>query len=511
MGAGHSFPTDERSRAADASWRVLFALAFLSAACAHAERPPPPYELRAVVAPALEALAGEVDARALLPVATGEIRDELEEILGPLRAGDPGLRALAIEDARVLSPEQVATLAPLLGDEHETVECRIGVAEILAAHATPAALEALCLAAESAPEPWLRAQCAYRLGRTGEDSLLPRLLLRLKYEKDYETAFWLADACSRFGHLAGLEAMFVVWNGTSDERLRARVAERTSELAAEYGAADPNELLARWKAGMLGNASFEPSARLRFEAWRRLSDLGQWDLRKVDDARFVLAHFEAWVVPLLAEALHESQIYVRIHAAQCLERMGPRAGGALTALLAALAEPRLAPAAAIALGAIGDVRAASELERVLTQDSDPELAVGAAIALGSLAAPSSIPALRAALDPARPFDLRQAAAVALVRIEEAPDTLAFLLDCLTDERGDAGAAELALGAWIGRRNPSAPAAARLLEGWKALAPSSFAGAPAGGTLPSSAAEQDERRKKRAVLVREFLRSCESGR
>ncbi len=474
-------------------------LALGAASCTRETTPSAAYELRPVAAAAVEALEAQRSAPPTVPGDSAAEPQRIEEILGALRSGDAGLRALAVEDARSLSPASVAQLVLVLRDAQEQPVCRTGVAEILAAQATREGLEALCAAAESAPEPWLRAQCAYRLGGAGQDRFLPRLLLRLKYEKDYETAFWLADACSRFGHLAGLEAMFVVWNGTSDEALRARVARRTSELARERGAEDPGDLLARWKAGTIapGAPRFEPSTELRLAAWRLIRDLGEWDLRTVDDARYVLSHFEGWIVPLLAEGLHESSAYVRIHAAQCLERMGPRARPAQAALIAALAEPRTAPAAAAALGALGDPSAAGALEGRLLESADPELRVATSIALGALASPSSLPSLRRAFHPAQPFDLRQAAAAAILRIEEAPDALAFLLECMTEERGDAGAAELALGAWVLRRGERDPSAALAGERWKALDPPP-------GSLPSES-DLRQRRGERAALARQLLR------
>jgi len=89
----------------------------------------------------------------------------------------------------------------------------------LAAVDTPAAAEALLALLESSrtalePEPWLYAQCAWQLGRTGQEWVLPRLVLCLKYEKDGQTAVWIADSAARMGVLAGLDALFAVQRGT---------------------------------------------------------------------------------------------------------------------------------------------------------------------------------------------------------------------------------------------------------------------------------------------------------
>jgi HEAT repeat protein len=472
------------------AWPVL---AIVLAGCAP-DAPVAGFELRSVVAPALARLEHELGPTTPVP---GETGHDLEEILGPLRSGDADLRALAIEDARALSRAGVAALGPVLLDTEETVECRTAVAEVLGSHATPEALDALCVGLETGSEPWLRAQCAYRLGRAGDDVVLPRLLLRLKYEEDFETVFWVADACTRFGNLSGLEAMFVVWNASKGEGLRERIAQRTFEVAGERGAGDAQQLLARWQTGELRPApDGAPSPRLELETWRRIRDLGDWNLRTVDDARFVLSHLEAWVVPSLAAALHEDQVYVRLHAAQCLERMGPRAAGALDDLMAALDEPRIAPAAAAALGALGRPRAAAALEQRLDASPDIELRVAAASALGRLASPSSLDALRRAFDAARPFDLRQAAAASLARIAPDRAALEFLIGALADPRADAGAAELALGEWLARRAELEPAIVPAFERWRAL------DAPA-GSIPTDE-ELARRRAERSVVLRPLV-------
>ncbi len=481
---------------------ALLVLATCLAACGSDERVRSAYELRAVVAPAIEALTEQIDgATSPSEPGDGPGADEapLEEILGPLRSGNPDLRALAVEDARKLSASTVLRLAPILSDASESAECRSAVVEILAERGTPEAFEALCAVLETASESWLRARCAYRLGRAGHDALLPRLLLRLKYEKDHETAFWLADACSRFDHLAGLGALFVVWSESEDEGLRVRVAQRTNELASAHHVAGGNELLARWKAGTLEapGPAFEPSRRLRLEAWRRIRDLGAWDLRTVDDARFVLTRFEAWIVPLLAETLHEAEVHVRIHAAQCLERMGPRAGGALDALVDGLNEPRVAPVAASALGSLGNPSAAVAIEQRLDASGDLELRVACTSALTALAQRTSLPALRRAFDAGQAFDLRQAAADGLARIDHDRGAIGFLVACLTDASADASAAESALGAWLAERAEHEALAASVLERWRALE-------PAPGSIPS-AEELERRRAARAAIVQEFLR------
>jgi HEAT repeat protein len=371
-----------------------------------------------------------------------------------------------LEDAKNLPPSGVAALVAVLRDPQRSSEQRSGVAEVLGSLATPLALEALLGAVEEAAEPWLRAQCAYRLGQTDRDVVLPRLALRLKYEKDYATAFWLADALGRFTHLAGVEGMLTVWSGTEDATLRAESEARLVELATQQGCADGAELLRRWQAAELRKSAFVPSPALRAEAWRWIAMLGAWNLRNVDDARFVLVCLEEWIVPLLVEALRDRDIYVRQHALQVLERRGRRAREAVPALLAVLDDPRLASPAALALGSIGEPRAREPLERALASP-DPELAVAAASALGRLADARSFPALLRTFEAARALDQRQAAAQALLAIQDVSAARRFLVQCLTDPLADAGAAELALGAWLEQHADRDTRHAAAREHWRA--------------------------------------------
>jgi HEAT repeat protein len=466
-------------------------LALLAGACGERAEPGPTFPLRAVVKPVLARLEADLPPPEAVPEADGDARDRFEAVIGPLRASDADLRELVIEDARALPPAGVELLARALLDPAESERTAIALAEVLGALATPRALEALRTGLESAPQPAVRAQCAYRLGRSGDDRVVPCLILRLKYEKDFETVYWIADALARFHHLAGLDALLVLWSRAASEELRANAAYRLNELAREHDLADVTELIGRWRAGTLP-ARGTPSRALELEGWRWIARLGEWNLRFVDDARFVLVGLEGWIVPVLVEALHEEEVYVRLHAAQCLERRGRRGAEAAATLEAALAEPRIAAVAAGALGALGATSAAPALERAAGTSGDPELRTGATRALGLLGLERSVPVLRALFGSAGSLDLRQAAAEALLSIEPATDALSFVRECLLDERADAASAELALGAWLAGRAAADPAAARALERWNSLGPEP-------GKIPTEAEVTERRRARHEVL------------
>ena len=483
---------------------LALGLALLAGACAEGAKAPV-FELRSVVEPA-QARYADLAVPEAAPEADADTRERFEAVVGPLRGGNADLHALVIEDARGLSPAGIELLARALLDPTEPEVGRIGLAEVLGALAKPRALDALCTGLESAAEPAVRLQCAYRLGQAGDDRVVPRLLLRLKYEKDFETVYWIADALARMGHLQGIEALFVLWSGAASsgapssgaasEELRGNAGARLAELATAHGQTDAVALRKAWSEGALPPER-APSRALELEAWRWIARLGEWNWRTVDDARFVLEGLEGWVVPMLSEALHEEEVYVRLHATQCLERRARRGAGAARELEAALIEPRIAPTAASALAAIGASEAVPALERAASASADLELSTAAARALGVLGLARSLPVLEALYASAGAIDLRQAAAQALLAIEPAHAALSFVRECLQDERADGGAAENALGAWLAKRAAADPALGDVLARWESLA-------GAQEHIPTEA-EVRERRGARAEIMQALVR------
>lgn len=473
--------------------RAPLALALLVAACGRRVGAPV-YELREVVASAIARLEAEVRP-ADGAGEDADARDALAAVLGPLRSDDADLRALAVEDARNLPPAAAERAAQALLDAAEPAATRVALADVLGALGTPRALEALAAGLAGARESEVRARCAHRLGQAGDDRGVPRLLQRLKHEEDLDVVLAIVDALARHGHLAGVEALVVVWSRAQGET-RALAATRLDEIAREHGCGDVDTLRARWREGRLP-ARARPSPALVLEGWRWIARLAEWQLRGVDDARYVLVGLEDWIVPLLAAALRDENVYVRVHAAQCLERRGARAAAAVAELEAALAEPRVAPTAASALAALGAAPAAPALERAAGTSTDPELRVAATRALGTLGLPRSLPVLERVFAEARSPDLRQAAAEALLVLAPGHAAFGVVRDCLLDEHADAGAAELALEIWLERQRASRPELGPQLERWNALA------APA-GEVPS-AAQVADRRRARAEILRALAR------
>lgn len=321
-----------------------------------------------------------------------------------------------------------------------------------------AALLALLEARESAPEQ-KRAAAAWLEAR-GVAAAVPRLVLRLKYEKDWPAAVGIVRCLTRQGCGAGLEALFniLTFEGGTQEEARAAAAAALQLLPPAEGwtpgaffAADWAHLLrvrdVWYREGRLSAApSQEPSAAdqppdpdLAAEIWRTIAQLDSQPLRPVDDARYVLARLPPYVVPFLCEAARDRSRYVREHALETLSWMGYRSGrfalrtGFVLAgfFATAVKEPETRMQALEALGATG-LPACGRLAAPWLRSPRPDEVTAAADALLRCAGPEALPEVRAAL--ARPEALsdeaRYSFALLLAELDpaapaaQAPPTLA---------------------------------------------------------------------------------------
>lgn len=482
---------------------LVGALALLAPAACGPSGPqaPPPYELRSVVAEriaALEAVLASDDEPPVPEATPDELAEEVDGLV-VMRANASGrMRDVPLEDIRAVGLAAVPRLVRTLEDAERAGAERRAAAEFLAALDTPSATRPLVDAAVEAPEGWLRAVCAWAIGRTSDDRFLPRLVLPLKYETDYDTVVWLASTLAAFGNYAGLDGLSTVAASAEPESARVEAVALLAELATKAGVEDGAALAERWRsprAGSLPGAERPPSPRLELALWRTVERLSSehFQLRGVDDARFVLSRQPPWGAELVAQALHDTDVYVRLHAAQVLERMGGRARGVGPALVDALREPRIAPAAAEALGSVGYEPAETPLREALAGAADHELRVAAARGLGRLGAPAAVAALRAVFDTGdEPRDLRRVAAGALVELGEGDHVAAFLLEELAGEDDPAGA-ELALGAWLAHgHDAERPGFAPVWEAWTASA--------SPGAVPTAEQARARRAARRAVVA-----------
>jgi hypothetical protein len=145
----------------------------------------------------------------------------------------------------------------------------------------------------------------------------------------------------------------------------------------------------------------------------------------------------------LLEALADPSPSVRHEAIVAIARTRPhpRLTTALTEVLAA-GGPDLAPAAAWALGRIGDPEAGPALRAALTSDSEP-LQVHAARALGQVNDQASLPLLLSRVRKSGSTAVRRACASALGQLH-CSEAAAELLECLTEQNESQARVELAL-------------------------------------------------------------------
>lgn len=469
---------------------LAFALGFDLAGCGKpsAQSPPLPAVVsslptRPVVQEALAALTVPDEA---LPPAPADADERVDGLLETLAGGQAAMREVALEEFSELGASVVPHLAARMADAQRPQAQRTAAAAALgsigaagstaAAEALLTALEASRTALASERVPWLYAQCAWQLGKVDQWWVVPRLLLCLKYETDRETVVWMADSLGSYGILSGLDALFVIVRD-GPEAPRQLATELLQRWVGQTGSADWNELARAWHEGEPWKGPVPAvDARYEREIWRWIAAFAEWQLRGVDDARYVLSHLRAEEAEKLAAALSDENLYVRQHSAQCLERMGPRGRAAGPALIERLDDPQVGPQAAAALGALRYAPAADALGERTRASRALELRIAAVRALGLIGTADLEATLRPLLDAGELADLRAAAAAALVHAapaDAAPSSVAGelrqLAAWMVSVEVEPRVAEDALGAWLGRRAAAGDAAAAsALEAWLAV-------------------------------------------
>ncbi len=440
------------------------------------------FELRPVSASALAAVSKKPALPAPDPALQAQIAD---------RAHLQGkLRALALADIAADPNAAIAAADALLSDPNAPEEARRSALEVLGGIDTPASARALAkrIDIQTSHAPWIRATAAFEVGRLSSDAVVPELCAQLKYETDGETVVWIAALLAKHRNFSGLDGLRVLSTNGLTPEVQDHARSMLAQVASEAGFADADALYAAWNSADPEHKvpREEPSPELRTEIWRRVAALGVFDLKLVDDARFVLSRSPWWVVDVLVEALHEEAPHLRTCVAQSLERMGARASSACPALVQALDEPRMAPAVATALAAIGCRDALEPLVRCTQAGRNAELRHAAARALGVLGSQRAIDTLTELLAKADTPDLRQTAAESLVGLGQGALGAPLLVECLTRPGADPDTAEAALERWLELSDKDT------LVAWRALA-----GDPRETPTVAQAAE---RHKARAALL-----------
>jgi HEAT repeat protein len=300
----------------------------------------------------------------------------------------------------------------------------------------------------------LRSRAAFALGRIGEpsDVLVPPLIAALSDSKK-EVRERGVEALGRIGSPAR-DAVPALAAALKDEE--ATVATKACQALSFIGESKVAQpLLAAFQSGR---------SEVAVEAGRALWRLGQQadpivpalltlaegPIEKSAPARNLLASFGPHIVPMLVEALRDSDAAKREAAVDVLGRIGPPARTAILPVLAALKDksPAVALMAAMAVAQIDATRGGAAV-KLLTNSLDLP---GASIALADLGhtARAAVPELIAALKPRKEIAhdelIRLHVQLALARIGTA--AVPALIAALKDKRE--GVAPLAAGAlgWV---------------------------------------------------------------
>lgn len=354
------------------------------------------------------------------------------------------LRPLGLTQAQEWGDAIVPTLVQIVNAPAGAAEERSTALEMLAVLDTPRSAGALLATIESHPVSWVRARAAFRLARTTQDWVLPRLTAARARERDGEVTRWIDATAAHFGCAVAVS-----------ERDR-----RTIEDVAA-GTALPRER----------------SQRLVLETWRRVAGLAALEDGPARDGEIeALGTLPDFAADVYAQALLDRDVRVRRGAARALARMGPRAAAAGASLMRSLErDPEVEAEAITALGALHVDAARDEVLARFERASGPgaapvgvsdarcvEVRVAAARALGRLGHVRAADALEHALAGDAPEALRRAAALSLLELGRERASLPVL--CAVGARVDDAEIDRALASWLASRAAGGDAlATRLVD------------------------------------------------
>ncbi|MDF1837379.1 MAG: HEAT repeat domain-containing protein [Planctomycetota bacterium] len=398
----------------------------------------------------------------------------VQGLLATLAGSNPRYADLARQDLESLGLSGLRPLLQCLDDARKdgknTAPTRWFIARALGPIPHSQAALALLDLAKLDPDSSVRSMAIYQLGESplAPDWVVPHLCLRLKYEKDPECHRLLGEVLAKHRNYSFLRAWFDLTR-SPDSAISTPIWTSLRNLEAQTGR-EGSDLAKAWAQGE-GLDQPEPSRAFLFEVWTVVSKLSSahFQLRGVDDARFALSDLGPWLATEIAPALKDSDLYVRLHMGQVLQRHGPRGKAAVPALIEALGDPDLAPQAATTLAAIGERAALQPLLTAAGAGNALDLRTSAVQALGTTAWPESADVLRTALvDASIPgqADLGVHARCSLLQVSPTPEIFDTLLQQLEELAPGKDAAELAFESMLQRRTRAIEPAATADKDWE---------------------------------------------
>ncbi len=176
----------------------------------------------------------------------------------------------------------------------------------------------------------------------GTEAMLPRLTLRLKYEKDWVANVDIAIGLWRWGSGAGLFPLITILRteeGVAElEQARWAAVQAIQQLPPAPGWEPGRSFDEDWQHLLdiaqswdqhhffPGYSDQQPSRAVRASLWKILSQFRSQPLRPVDDARYICVRSPSWAFSALCQLCRDENRYVREHALQSLAWIGAPVG-----------------------------------------------------------------------------------------------------------------------------------------------------------------------------------------
>ncbi len=278
-------------------------------------------------------------------------------------------------------------------------------------------------------DPAVRTGALDVLGELHLQASLPPLLMRLKYELDPQPRLAVLRTLARLGNGAGLAELVASFSRPDLAQNAGLYAIEILRLAGKAPGESPsweqlsaavNELADEWATTGAVRSLPAPKAEpelLTVRFARHLTALNGFQLRPVDDSRFVLSRAGTLGLELLRPCLLAEEPYLRCHGLEVVRQLGVVGAPLADAVCSLLGDPLTRAEAVRTLGRLRAVQFAP-LVRARLQHPDFEVRCAAAGALGPIGDKDAIGALQKLLnDTATPMDLRVQAAFSLAVFE----------------------------------------------------------------------------------------------
>lgn len=176
-----------------------------------------------------------------------------------------------------------------------------------------------------------------RLAADGAPEIVPRLVLRLRYEKDHSSNVAIAQALLRHGNGSGLAAIRTILSFSSNQYPEAQQAalefiksipphSSNQEDADAWGRFVRLESNWNNQRTLPGFPAPPIEGPLESEIWSMAARLVSQPLRPVDEARFVLSRMGGEIIPILVHLTRDQNRYLHEHALQTIAWIGAAAG-----------------------------------------------------------------------------------------------------------------------------------------------------------------------------------------